>query len=241
MDAYLEADISNAIQAYQDSQYPSMRACARAHSVSLTTLHSRLAGRNSRSIAHAHRQILSTAEEETLVKWIKRLTNTGYPLSPALAIKLAQEIRDSRAPLRSICDPHPPTALPALPTAQTIGAQWLSRFKRRHPEIQSIWARQIDAVRHKAMSFELVKQWFDTISTEFLKNQYRQEDIYNMDETGFAIGTSQSSRVLVSTGTLAWKKVNGRQEWVTAIECISASGAALPPLVIFKAQHTNTA
>ena len=61
-----------------------------------------------------------------------------------------------------------------------------------------------------------------------------------MDETGFAVGTSQSSRVLVLIGTVVWKKVNSRQEWVTAIECISAAGQALPPLVIFKAQHTNT-
>jgi len=27
---------------------------------------------------------------------------------------------------------------------------------------------------------------------------------------------------------------------MTAIECISASGAAVPPLIIFKAKHTNT-
>lgn len=32
-----------------------------------------------------------------------------------------------------------------------------------------------------------------------------------------------------------------RQEWITAIECINAAGVAIPPLIIFKAQHTNTA
>jgi hypothetical protein len=30
-----------------------------------------------------------------------------------------------------------------------------------------------------------------------------------------------------------------RQEWMTAIECVSASGVAIPPLLIFKAKHTN--
>lgn len=35
--------------------------------------------------------------------------------------------------------------------------------------------------------------------------------------------------------------INGRQEWITAIECISAAGVAVPPLIIFKAKHTNTA
>ena len=37
-----------------------------------------------------------------------------------------------------------------------------------------------------------------------------------------------------------FKKVPGRQEWITAIECISASGIAVPPLVIFAAKYTNT-
>jgi hypothetical protein len=35
--------------------------------------------------------------------------------------------------------------------------------------------------------------------------------------------------------------IAGRQEWITAIECVSAAGTAIPPLIIFKAQHTNTA
>lgn len=36
-------------------------------------------------------------------------------------------------------------------------------------------------------------------------------------------------------------KVTGCQEWITAIECISAAGKALLPLIIFKAAHSNTA
>jgi hypothetical protein len=63
-----------------------------------------------------------------------------------------------------------------------------------------------------------------------------------MDESGFAIGDSQSSRALVNIREeSSWKVIAGRQEWVTAIECVNALGTALPPLVIFKAVHTNTA
>lgn len=65
--------------------------------------------------------------------------------------------------------------------------------------------------------------------------------IYNMDGTGFCLGTSQSSRVLVNTRELQnWKVQHSRQEWITAIECILASGVALPPLLIFKAKHANS-
>ncbi|KYG39827.1 hypothetical protein M433DRAFT_161247, partial [Acidomyces richmondensis BFW] len=63
-----------------------------------------------------------------------------------------------------------------------------------------------------------------------------------MDESGFAVGTSQSSRVLVNIREdSSWKVISGRQEWITAIECVSAIGVAIPPLVIFKAKHTNSA
>ena len=62
-----------------------------------------------------------------------------------------------------------------------------------------------------------------------------------MDESGFAVGTSQSSRALVNIrDKSSWKVVHGRQEWITAIECVSAAGTAIPPLIIFKAKHTNT-
>jgi hypothetical protein len=87
-----------------------------------------------------------------------------------------------------------------------------------------------------------VQTWFDAVADLRLAHQYDPSSIYNMDESGFAVGTSQSSRVLVNVrDKVSWKVVSGRQEWVTAIECVSAAGQALPPLVIFKAKHLNTA
>jgi len=63
-----------------------------------------------------------------------------------------------------------------------------------------------------------------------------------MDESGFAVGTSQSSRALVNIReTSSWKQIGRRQEWITAIECVDAAGVTVPPLIIFKAKHTNTA
>jgi hypothetical protein len=63
-----------------------------------------------------------------------------------------------------------------------------------------------------------------------------------MDESGFAIGETQSSRALVNIREeSSWKVISGRQEWITAIECINAAGEAIPPLLIYKAKHTNSA
>ncbi|RAL63594.1 hypothetical protein DID88_003638 [Monilinia fructigena] len=63
-----------------------------------------------------------------------------------------------------------------------------------------------------------------------------------MDETGFGVGTTQSTRIIVdSTQKSNWKVTAGKQEWITAFECVNAAGKALSPMVIFKAQNTNSA
>ncbi|KYG40564.1 hypothetical protein M433DRAFT_160234 [Acidomyces richmondensis BFW] len=70
---------------------------------------------------------------------------------------------------------------------------------------------------------------FDAVTELQIQHYYSPDCIYNIDESGFAISTSQSSRVLINI------------QWITAIECVSAIGVAIPPLVIFKAKHTNSA
>lgn len=75
------------------------------------------------------------------------------------------------------------------------------------------------------------------------------ENIYNCDETGMnalynvliiesSIGTCQGTNVVIDTNV---KKPHaaqpGRQEWVTVIECISASGNKIPPYVILKGEN----
>jgi hypothetical protein len=62
-----------------------------------------------------------------------------------------------------------------------------------------------------------------------------------MDETGFAIETSQSNRVVIDTTLRTRYKVEpGRQEWVTAVECICSDGTILLPLIIFKATQISS-
>ncbi|KAH0345035.1 hypothetical protein KCU83_g8029, partial [Aureobasidium melanogenum] len=147
---------------------------------------------------------------------------------------MAEEIRYGRVQLSK--------AQPSSPViTQPIGKRWIDRFRSRHPEIQGVWTRQIESARHKATSFEAADRWFTAVTTMHIEHQYRPEHVYNMDESGFAVGASQSSRALVNIREASsWKVINGRQEWITAIECVHADGGAIPPLIIFKAKHTNT-
>ena len=54
---------------------------------------------------------------------------------------------------------------------------------------------------------------------------------------GFPVGESQSSYVVVdSTLRQKYQAQPGRQEWITAIECICADRSTIPPMIIFKGQ-----
>lgn len=129
----------------------------------------------------------------------------------------------------------------ATTNLRPIGENWLTRFKSRMPDIAGIWTRQINAARFDATNHEGVERCFDAVTELWVDHQYTPSNVYNMDESGFALGASQSSRALVNIrDASSWKQIGNRQEWVTAIECVSASGVAIPSLLIFKAKHTNT-
>jgi hypothetical protein len=193
-----------------------------------------MAGRKTRTTAHEIEQILSSAEENTLARWITRLTVTGFPATPMLIKEMAEEVRVRRVQVASSQNTIRENPSP-------IGHEWIYRFLKRHPNFKGVYSRQLDSVRHKEATPEKISAWFDAFKARFNERKYELSDIYNMDETGFAVGETQSTRIIVdSTQKSNWKVTAGKQEWITVLECIDGAGGALPPMIIFKAQNTNT-
>ncbi|KAE9573204.1 hypothetical protein CGMCC3_g10577 [Colletotrichum fructicola] len=63
---------------------------------------------------------------------------------------------------------------------------------------------------------------------------------YNMDETGILEGRGSNGLVLGSSETRSIrKKQPGSRAWTSLIECVSATGKALPPLVIYKGKSVQ--
>jgi len=121
-----------------------------------------------------------------------------------------------------------------------IGEQWVRRFLARHPELASVRPRSIDAVRLRDTSPERLQRWFDDLEKVLAEYNIKPENIYNMDESGFAIGEKEAGRCIINaTIRQQFQAKPGRQEWVTAVECICANGTALPPLIIFKVENLS--
>jgi len=93
----------------------------------------------------------------------------------------------------------------------------------------SITPSQIDTSRLDGSCPEKLAVWFAEMVSILHQNSYNPADIYNKDETGYAIGATQSTRVLavLEKEKLARKGAPGRQEWVTSI-CLPLVELSLP-------------
>ena len=99
----------------------------------------------------------------------------------------------------------------------------------------------IDTARSTALDFSTIKSYFDNLGELLREHKYPPSAIYNVDETGFSIGSSRKSVVLLDQlNQHREKKQPGRQEWITCLECVSASGVTLPLYLISKGQNLNS-
>jgi hypothetical protein len=124
-------------------------------------------------------------------------------------------------------------------TAQPIGKNWVSSFIKRHDEVKSRFARRYNYSRAKCEDPRTIKAWFKQL--EEVRKQWgiQDEDIFNFDETGFAMGLIATTKV-VTRASMPGKPhliQPGNREWVTTIECMNSSGWMVPSCIIFKGKR----
>ena len=212
-----------AVQAIKNNRVSSIRKAAYSYDVPRSTLQTRLNGTIQRSIANRTKRKLTETEEDILLQWILAMDNRGAPLRPTIVRDMANLLlvdRDASKP-------------------STVGINWVNNFVRRHSILKTRFSRKYDhqrALCEDSTKIELVR---NTIA----KWGITDEDIYNFDETGFAMGIVATARVITQADKRSRPSLvqPGNREWVTAIETINASGWVLPPMVIFagKTHRTN--
>ena len=85
--------MAEAIEAYNNRQFTSLKAVAEHFEVSRSILTHWVSGHHSRVQARQNQQLLSAVEESTLVKWICQFPSIGRPIRHQLIKELAEEIR----------------------------------------------------------------------------------------------------------------------------------------------------
>jgi len=218
-----ERMIQSCIAEYNEGKFKSIRAASKAWGLPRTTLDDRLRGAATRRVAHHHQQRLTPEQEQFLATWILEEDARGFPPRHDRAREMASCI------LRMNRDENP------------LGKRWVSGFIKRNPRIKLIIGWAIEADRVKNTSLEAIRAFLEFVEATQVQLGICTEDTYNMDETGNALGVCTNHRVLASAKKKkAYVKSPENREWVLIIECISATGRSLSPVVIFKGQALQT-
>ena len=194
----------------------------------LSTRWHRKHGRPSRRDKAVKQQLLTPCEEQALVDHILRWSRNGYPIPakslPFLAaVILRQRVNSSKS--STTCDICKPPS-----------KKWRLAFYKRHPNVKSRRLKAIDWKRHDFHIYDKMVDWFQVIGRELQMLDVLQENVYNMDETGILLSAPTSMEVLVGRDDLRnYRGAGVQRQLITAIECISADGRSLAPLVIWPA------
>ena len=195
------------------------RALAGRSGVSYFTLQHRYCGRESKE-GKAQRQKYLTPEEEKAM--IKFLSSLRYPMRikfiPSLSFSIARQQSAMNKPIK------PP------------GKKWARAFERHHTTLRARRVRAIDWKRHENNIYNKIVEWFEVVSMVLQDLTILPENIYNMNETGVMLSKLGSANVLVGKDNLRDSRGAGvKRTMVTTIECISAGGRSLLPLIIWPA------
>jgi hypothetical protein len=217
------------LNALVNGEYKSIHRAALVFQIPTSTLRRRFQNQKTRKESHVSQQILTPIEEPTLETRIYRAAKLGAPITLKLVKILASEIQSERSLNNDENQSSP------------ISDRWVNRFRTRHPRIKMCFSRTIDAAQSTALDLSTIKSYFDNLGEVLREHKYPPSAIYNVDKTGFSIGSSRKSVVLLDQlNQRREKKQSGQQEWITCLECVSASGVTLPPCLIFKGQNLNS-
>ncbi len=71
------------------------------------------------------------------------------------------------------------------------------------------WVPPLDMARYRGATKENIKPYLTKLKALYNRHQYPPSQIYNMDESGYGIGVTQSSQVL--TCAVIWQDKRGRR------------------------------
>jgi len=198
----------------------SLRAIAHDGNVPLSTLHARARGRRSIEAKAQSQQYLMPFEEKAVIEFILEMSDLGTPIRnkfiPSIALSVTRHRPEADRPVRE------------------SNKNWTKAFERRHPELRTRRAKALNWKRHDKDIYSKVEHWFDVIGEVLNDKAILAENVYNMDETGVMLSSLATVSVLVGKDDQRdYRGARVERTMVTAIECISADGKYLDPMVIW--------
>ncbi|KAM0703871.1 hypothetical protein Q7P35_008876 [Cladosporium inversicolor] len=200
----------------------SYRALADHSNVPRSTLHDRARGQRSIEAKAQSQQYLTPYEERAMIDFILQMSALGTPVRIKYISSIAFTVARGR----------PEHDRPQKPP----GKNWAKALEKRHPELKAKRVKALDWDRHEKNIYPKIEDWFELIGKVLEGPDILSENVYNMDETGVMLSKLGSVKVLVATNDVRdYRGARVKRKMVTAVECISADGRYLKPMIIWPA------
>ena len=203
----------------------SYRQASRENGVSYSTLCRRFNGGRNRVESHSTQMRLTIRQEEELVDVIIRMSKLTEPVTK-------ENVRDLAKTMLKPGDKRP------------LGIRWVDNFLSRHPTLALYSAVRRDKKRIDACNLSTFESWYEIFEKTIRAFSIKQENMYNMGETGFQLGVNSPGKGQIKFIGLSAKgagihiaKTTCRRENLSVIECISAGGTLIDPFVILKCKN----
>lgn len=114
------------------------------------------------------------------------------------------------------------------------GRDWVKSFLKRHPQLTVRFAANIKRVR-ASINEQIVSEYIDNIDK--LLKDVPPENIYNFDETNMTDDPGRKKVICRRGSKYPERIMNSTKSSTTVMFCANAAGQAVPPYIIYKAEH----
>lgn len=173
---------------------------------------------------YRHNQIFSDEQEKTLEEYLTTCSTMFHGLTPKNVKRLAYEM----ALKNNINIP------PTWNETQMAGSDWFFGFMKRHPRLSIRCPEATSLARATAFNEHNIKLFFDVLEPVIRRLNAGGNVIYNLDETGCTT-VQRVPKVVAVKGCKQVGQVTSRErgELITMCAIVSATGMALPPVLVF--------
>lgn len=224
--SWSEESMSNALEALRNGACGYLKA-AKQFGVPKSTLERRFKEKNKYATGHSkllgsRRQTFPHELEQQLVEYVKNMESMLFGLSTRSIRSLAYQLAIKNN-LQHYFNSEKKMA----------GWDWLRPFLQRN-KLSLRLPEATSAARARGFNREAVAAFFNILEPLQEKNAFPACRVFNVDETGITTVQGRPSKVVAvkgrkQVGTLTSAE---RGELSTAVICMSASGAFIPPMII---------
>ena len=124
-----------------------------------------------------------------------------------------------------------------------ISNGWFTKFIKRNDALSLHKGDPTVAVRMDCLTTEITMKYFKNIEVCLKEHSLMNcpGQIYNVDETGMPLDHCPPKVVGQKDKRKIRCRVTGNKAQITVVACVSASGQAIPPYVIFDTKQLNHA